>query len=84
MDRTGKVANPARGQLKKENEYFPVRVRDCEFGLISDKDWTRGRGFQPVWLSILLVVSRIGKMFFFSVVDDMLYFAITYIYSRNT
>ena len=27
MDQPGKVANPARGQLHRENEYFPVRVR---------------------------------------------------------
>ena len=27
MDQPGKVANPARGQLNGENEYFPVRVR---------------------------------------------------------
>ena len=27
MDQPGKVANPARGQLNKENEYIPVRVR---------------------------------------------------------
>ena len=27
MDQPGKVANPARGQLIRENEYFPVRVR---------------------------------------------------------
>ena len=27
MDRPGKVANPARGQLNSENECFPVRVR---------------------------------------------------------
>ena len=27
MDRPGKVANPARGQLNRENEYFPVFVR---------------------------------------------------------
>ena len=27
MDHPGKVANPARGQLNMENEYFPVRVR---------------------------------------------------------
>ena len=27
MDQPGKVANPARGQLKRKNEYFPVRVR---------------------------------------------------------
>ena len=27
IDQLGKVANPARGQLNRENEYFPVRVR---------------------------------------------------------
>ena len=27
MDQPGKVANPARGRLNRENEYFPVRVR---------------------------------------------------------
>ena len=27
MDQPGKVANPARGQLNRENEYFPVHVR---------------------------------------------------------
>ena len=26
-DRPGKIANPARGQLNRENEYFPVSVR---------------------------------------------------------
>ena len=31
-DRPGKVANPARGQLNRENEYFPIRVRAWEFG----------------------------------------------------
>ena len=33
MDQPGKVANPARGQLIRENEYFPVPVRAWEFGL---------------------------------------------------
>ena len=33
MDQPGKAANPARGQLNRENEYFPVPVRDWEFGL---------------------------------------------------
>ena len=28
MDQSGKVANPARDQLNRENEYSPVRVRD--------------------------------------------------------
>ena len=27
MDQPSKVANRARGQLNRENEYFPVRVR---------------------------------------------------------
>ena len=27
MDQPGKVGNPARGQLNRENEYFPVRAR---------------------------------------------------------
>ena len=26
-DQPGKVANPARGQLNRENEYFPAPVR---------------------------------------------------------
>ena len=26
-DQPGKVANPARGQLNRENEYFPVPIR---------------------------------------------------------
>ena len=33
MDQPGKVANTARGQLNKENEYFPVPVRAWKFGL---------------------------------------------------
>ena len=34
MDQPCKVANPARGQLDRENEYFPVRVRAWEFDLV--------------------------------------------------
>ena len=33
MDQPRKVANPARGQLNRENEKFSVRVRSLEFGL---------------------------------------------------
>ena len=33
MDQPGKVANPARGQLNRKNEYLPTRVRATEFGL---------------------------------------------------
>ena len=38
MDQPGKVANPARGQLNKENEYFPVHVRSRL------RIWSRGTG----------------------------------------
>ena len=33
MDQPTKVANPAPGQLKRENEYFSARVRALELGL---------------------------------------------------
>ena len=33
IDQPGDVANPARGQLNRENEYSPVPVRAWEFGL---------------------------------------------------
>ena len=33
MDQPGKVANPARGQLNRVNEYSPVPVRALKFGL---------------------------------------------------
>ena len=32
MDQADKVASPARGQLDRKNEYFPVPVRALEFG----------------------------------------------------
>ena len=33
MDQPVKVANPARGQLNRKNEHFPVPVRAQESGL---------------------------------------------------
>ena len=38
LDQPGKVANPVRGQLNRENEYFPAPVRALEFGFAS---WVR-------------------------------------------
>ena len=32
-DRPGKTTNPSRGQLNRENKYFPVSVSALEFGL---------------------------------------------------
>ena len=42
MDQPGKVANPARGQLNRENEYFPIGVCARKFGLAR-----RVRQFRP-------------------------------------
>ena len=36
IDQPGKVANPARVRLNRENEYFLVRVRAGELGLSQD------------------------------------------------
>ena len=33
-DQPGKVANPARGQLNRENDFFPVPVRASKFGFV--------------------------------------------------
>ena len=33
IDQPGKVANPARGQLNRENIFSPVRVRGCSTAL---------------------------------------------------
>ena len=38
MDRPGKVASPARGQLNRKNECFPVRVQFVPENLVS-QDW---------------------------------------------
>ena len=34
MDQSGKVVNLARGQLNRENEYFPLPVRACSFSIL--------------------------------------------------
>ena len=41
IDQPGKVANPARDQLNREDEYFPVPVRASEFGLARRVDPSR-------------------------------------------
>ena len=42
MDQPGKVANPARGQLNRENEYSPVPVRNIR-GCQSGSTWSAGQ-----------------------------------------
>ena len=48
MDQPGKVANPARGQLNRENEHSPVPVRAYE--LVSRDGFSRPVPRQPAHL----------------------------------
>ena len=55
MDQPGKVANPVRGQLNRENEYFPVRVRACL------TIWSRETGSAvPSRVSLLISILRLN------------------------
>ena len=50
MDQPGKVANPARGQLNRENEYSPVPVRAVPENLVSRDGFSRPVPRQPAHL----------------------------------
>ena len=53
MDQPGKVANPDRGQLNRENEYSPVPVRTCL------RIWSRETGSTvPSRVSLLISIHR--------------------------
>ena len=52
MDQPGKVANPAHGQLNRENEYFPVRVLAPE-NLVSRDGFGSPAPRQPTHLHTL-------------------------------
>ena len=55
MDQAGKVANPARGQLNRENEYSPVPVRTCL------RIWSRETGSAvPSLVSLLISILRLN------------------------
>ena len=52
-DQPGKVANPARGQLNREHEYFPcprLRLRAC---------WSRETGLAVVPSRVSLLISKL-------------------------
>ena len=55
MDQPGKVANPACGQLNRENENFPVRVRAWEFDLVR-----RVRQSRPASVSLFISILRLN------------------------
>ena len=58
MDQPGKVVNPARGQLKREKEYFPVRVVCSRLRI-----WSRETGSAvPSRVSLLISILRLNPM----------------------
>ena len=57
MNQPGKVANPARGQLNRKNEYFPVRV------LSRLRIWSRETGSAvPSRVSLLISILRLNMV----------------------
>ena len=58
IDQPGKVANPARGQLNRENEYFPVSPRSRL------RIWSRETGSAvPSRVSLLISILRLNLGF---------------------
>ena len=58
IDQPVMVVNPARDQLNRENEYFPVRVRAREFGLARQVRLSRPASacsFSTLRLNLLIV-----------------------------
>ena len=54
MDQPGMVANPARGQLNRENEYFPVPLSRLRI-------WSRKTGSAvPSRVSLLISILRLN------------------------
>ena len=76
IDQPGKVGDPARGQLNRENTYFPVPVRAWKFGIA----W-RVRQFRsasacssPYWGSIWCLLTNTGFLPSFAVVASICIF----------
>ena len=58
-DQPGKVANPARDQLNRENEDFPVRVRTREFDL--------ARRVRQSRVSLLISILRLNLVLIYGI-----------------
>ena len=62
-DQPGKVANPARGQLNRENEYFPVPF--------APKNWSRETGSAgPSRVSLLISILRLNVVLTYGTPPD--------------
>ena len=58
------VANPARGPLNRENDYFPIPVRAWEFGLARRARPSRpasARSFSTLRLKMVVVVNETAR-----------------------
>ena len=60
MDQPSKVDNPARGQLKRKNEYFAVAVRAYEVDLVKEVRQSRPASVFSFSISGLNVVLTHG------------------------
>ena len=66
MDQPGKVDNPARGQLNRENDYSPVPVRALRI-------WSRETGSAvPSRVSLLISILRLN------LIRDLIFFLETH------
>ena len=72
MDQPGKVASPARGQLNRKNEYFPVRVPCLRI-------WSRETGsVVPSRVSLLISILSLNLALTYGIPPYLL------IYNRHT
>ena len=80
MDQSGKVASPARGQLNRKNEYFPVRVRLCL------RIWPRETGpAVPPHVSLLIFILRLNLVLtYYGIPPEFRGGVHLFIYNRHT
>ena len=70
MDKADEVANPARGQLNRENEYFPVPVRAREFGLARRVRPSRPSSAVPSLVSLLILPTQATFMYLYTAIRN--------------
>ena len=76
-DQPGKVASPARGQLNRKNEYFPVRVRSCL------RIWSRETGSAvSSRVSLLISTLRLNLVLTYEIPPEFRGGVHLFIYSR--
>ena len=79
MDQPGKVASPARGQLIRKNEYFPVPVRSCL------RIWSRESGSAvPSRVSLLISILRLNLVLTYGIPAEFRDGVHLFIYNRYT